>query len=619
MATCPSCGRDPGLNTICPHCGADLKRRANLRTYGLIAVAVAAVGLGVLWFFATRSPIATVKIADIQATSNYAYVQINGVVTRGPNYNPTAQSLTFWVRDDTGEIMVSSFRDVTQELIAADQVPAPGDTVSLQGTLRVREDQPSLTLDSAGALSLEPGTINAPLRDIGSIQLSDALHGVAVHGAVRSINAPFDGLQLITLRDATGAIDLALPIDLAPLIGTPPPLTIGQSIEVVGVVTTYGTSPQLSIRRGRDVRVLPENVEFARPMRLAAVSDSQAGRWVHVQAEIGDVTQFTAGRRITLIDGDARLTVVVWQDVWDQLPAQARVIPGATLAVSGEVNVFRGELELIPEQVIDLAVVKPAAVAPTPTATPTAEPTLAPLSAPTETPAAPIESVTSEATRAPAVTAAPTTPPTRAAAASPTPGSTPAAVVPIGSLTNDHVGQVFAVRAKVVETSSFSAGFKFLLDDGTGRISLTIFDSDYRFVPNRAGLNLGAEVLAQGKVAVFQGVLELQPNAGRDVTILSAGSSANVPVSPINQLTKPGLFVAVEGTITEVRPFSSGTNLTVDDGTGTIRVTLFDNVLAYVPNRSGLATGVKVRVVGKTDFFGRMQVVPALGYDVTIR
>ena len=77
--------------------------------------------------------------------------------------------------------------------------------------------------------------------------------------------------------------------------------------------------------------------------------------------------------------------------------------------------------------------------------------------------------------------------------------------------------------------------------------------------------------------------------------------------------------MAIEGRITDVKPFSSGLNVFVDDGTGNVRVTLFNNVLAYVPNRDGLVAGANVRVVGKTDFFGSMQVVPALGYDVSLK
>ena len=92
-----------------------------------------------------------------------------------------------------------------------------------------------------------------------------------------------------------------------------------------------------------------------------------------------------------------------------------------------------------------------------------------------------------------------------------------------------------------------------------------------------------------------------------------------MPLTTINQLKKPGQFVAIEGRITDVRTFSAGLNVFVDDGTGNVRVTLFNNVLAYVPNRDGLVIGANVRAVGKTDFFGSMQVVPALGYDMTVK
>ena len=91
------------------------------------------------------------------------------------------------------------------------------------------------------------------------------------------------------------------------------------------------------------------------------------------------------------------------------------------------------------------------------------------------------------------------------------------------------------MRGKVVETSSFSAGFKFLIDDGTGRIELTLFESNYKFVPSRSGLNLGAEVSIEAEVAQFNGVLELQPKSGRDVVIVTPGSSTSVPLTTINQ------------------------------------------------------------------------------------
>ena len=107
MSSCPSCGRDPGANDLCPHCGADLKRRLRIRTFGLAAIVIAVLGLIGLGVFATRQPVPAVKIADVQSTYNFAYVQLTGMVSRVPAYNAAAQTLTFWVRDDSGELLVA--------------------------------------------------------------------------------------------------------------------------------------------------------------------------------------------------------------------------------------------------------------------------------------------------------------------------------------------------------------------------------------------------------------------------------------------------------------------------------------------------------------------------------
>ncbi len=699
MSTCPSCGREAGDSATCPHCGADLKRRMKIRTFGIVAIGVAVLGLIVLIFFATRAPVPQVKIDQIGPNSNYAYVQIEGVVSRGPNYNPASQALTFWVRDETGEIMAAAFRDQTQGLITADRVPAPGDQISVQGALRVRDEAPSLTIESADKVQLTRATLDAPVRAIGAITLTDDLHGVTVRGSVRQIREPFDGLRLITLRDATGGIDVAIPTDLEPIVGATPPITVGDSIGVVGTVTRFEDTPQISVRRGADIAPLSEAVALAKFTPLNEVTGALNGQWVRVQGEVATVTPGDKNTRLILSKGNDRLTVLIWPDLWALLP-QFDLQPGAEITVQGPINVFRAEVEVIPEIPADIEVVtRPSTRAmvakPIGSITPDdvkaivltqgtiggSHPftqgtryTLSDASGAivlliwndvvdagqqqTSLTSGALVSVTGQidefngeleivpraredvivlaaqvaakptATVEPTATAAPATAeptavltPTTAPQATTTPEPTeaPANAVPIGALTTDHVGQTFTVRGKVVDTSSFSAGFNFVLDDGTGKVTLTIFNSDYKFVPNRAGLNLNADVQVTAEVAQFKGALELQPKAGRDVQILTPGSSATAPVTPINQLSKPGERVAIEGTITDVKGFSSGTNLFVDDGTGNLRVTLFNNVLAYVPNARQLAPGTKVRVYGKTDFFGRLQLVPQLGYDVTIK
>ncbi len=75
-------------------------------------------------------------------------------VVRSLTYDPESGYLAFWLDDGTGEVRVSAYRQVTHALVEAEKVPAPGDTVEVAGTLRVREDFLALTLDAAQALTL---------------------------------------------------------------------------------------------------------------------------------------------------------------------------------------------------------------------------------------------------------------------------------------------------------------------------------------------------------------------------------------------------------------------------------------------------------------------------------
>ena len=120
-----------------------------IRAMQFIALGLAVLGLSLLWWFATHSPVPTLKIGQAQATMNFAYVRVQGQVMRAPSLDPDSGYLSFWIADDTGELLVSSYRSTTQALMSQGQVPGIGDRVTVEGTLRVRPDSASLTLNSA--------------------------------------------------------------------------------------------------------------------------------------------------------------------------------------------------------------------------------------------------------------------------------------------------------------------------------------------------------------------------------------------------------------------------------------------------------------------------------------
>ena len=721
MSLCPSCGREAGSHVTCPFCGANLKRRMTIALFGLLAIVLAAGGLALLYVASVNATVPAVRIGQIQATMNYAYVRIEGMVRRSPAFNSEAESLSFWVDDGSGQMLVTAFRPTARALIEADRAPSIGDRVVVEGALRVRDETPSLTLSTVDALAITRITDSASLREIGSITPDDALAPVTVRGQVRAVRQPYDGLRLITLRDASGEIDLAVERDAAQVGAPASDFRVGDAIEATGVVTLFKGAPQVTVTRGDHVAVVEQSVVLAELEPIRSLGDDDIGRWVRVQGTIARIAPFSAGVKFTLSDPQGRdVTLLLWHDVFDALPDAADWQIGAEVVAQGPVHSFRGDLEIAPELALDVSILARAvaeepgtlSLAPlgaiTPEdigrtvfisgtiesidrfengvrfrleddtgsirlvlfsnvydqlgngdalregvsvsalgrvrefngalevvppngasvrawvgaqvaqAAPAPNPALVTIT-PRPTPEAPPATPTIVPAAVVTPTVRPTPGPVTPIAATPTLAS--GGAMAIDTIDNTLIGQVVTVRGRVVETRSFSAGFRFIIDDGTGSIGLVLFDGRYREVENQAGLNLGARVVVEAEVVEYNGALELQPTSGEKVVVEQPGSTASIETQAINTLSSAdiGKLATIAGDVLRVEGFSVGVIVFVNDGTGELRVVIFSNVLAYVPDAQSLQAGARARITGVIDEFkGVLELVPALGYDVVV-
>ncbi len=494
MATCPSCGRYVGPTDAgtCSHCGARLTGRIMLHVLKIGALGLAVLGLILLWWFATHSPVPMLKIGQAQATMNFAYVRVEGQVTRAPSYDPDGGYLSFWIADDTGEMLVSSYRATTQVLVDAGHMPFIGDRVTVEGTLRIRQDSTSLTLNSADAIHVQRAQPEP--MDIGQVDATSVLRTVKIRGQVRAVRTPYKGLTLFTLRDVTGEIDVAVP-DTDSTLDVQP----GQSAEATGTVTLYKDTPQVTLARADALRFSADSIPAAAPAHVADLTAERAGQWAAVRGQVVKVSPFSAGVRLTLDDGTGRANVVLWQDIYTVLSPTLQLTEGAQVSVQGEVSLYRGAIEIVPEIPADVVLI---ATAPAP-------PTLVPAPTVAPTPTAPLPT----AILAPTPTALPPTVTPR-----PTPKPTQAiAFVPMGQLTPADKGKLVSVRGKIVEVIKFSSGMKYRLDDGTGKVILLLWQEVFDQVPNRDKLVNGAQVSVTGVVDVYRGEIEVIPKSGTDV------------------------------------------------------------------------------------------------------
>jgi DNA/RNA endonuclease YhcR with UshA esterase domain len=590
--------------------------------YGSLVLAL--LGLAVLLLVARHSQVPAVKIDSLAGTMNWAYVRVEGIVSRRPAYDPQAGSLQFWVWDGSGEIMVSAYRPEAEALLATNRLPAIGDAVAVEGTLRVKEDFQYLVLNVPEHTEVRPPEpASMAIAQVGSAALYSR---VTVEGVVRADRTPYEGLRILTLRDASGEIDVTLPSGAAALGSTWSAVAVGQALQVTGAVDRYQDTPQLSVGRGSDLLVLDEPLAIAPSRRIGELSTADVGRLFSVEGVIARVSTFSGGVKCLLDDGSGTVTLLLWQDLYNALPERDALARGATVRSVGEVSEYGGDLEIVPELPSDLAVLT------------AAEPIV-----------------------------------TRRQ---------------VGQITADDVGRMVVMDGELTSLRSFSAGVRGTLDDGTGTITLLLWQDIYDALKDPAALAIGAQVSVHGEVDEYRGDLEIVPQAPSDVRVVAATGVALITPTPVpsptawptlaptatppdvaappaatapletarplateqptvlptptptptaRPTTRPtpaveartigaitgsdvgSTFTIARAGIAGVSYLSAGVKYTLTDASGSIVLLLWQNVLEEMPNRYDLFPGSQVQVTGKIDEYqGDLEIIPRGAAGVTV-
>jgi DNA/RNA endonuclease YhcR with UshA esterase domain len=551
---CPSCGRFVGPSERCPYCGADVGQRIAVRAFKYGSLVLAVLGLAMLLFVARRSQVPTVDVGSLAGTMNWAYVRIEGVTSRQPAYDPEAQSLGFWVWDGTGEILVTAYRSEIEALVAGNRVPQMGDEVAVEGTLRIKDDFQYLVLNVPEHTEIRAAeAVEMPIAEVGG---AARYQKVRVKGMVRADRIPYEGLRILTVRDGSGEIDVTLPVGAEPWDDAWPNVAVGQVVEAAGTVDLYKDSPQVSVGRGHDLLVLDETMAIAPERRIGELSAGDVGSLYAVQGVISQVSTFSAGTRLMLDDGSGTATVLLWQDVYDSLGERDALVQGATVHAVGEVSEYRGELEIVPELGADVAVVVTA------------------------------ERIVVEQ--------------------------------PVGELGLDDVGQTVSIEGVLQSLRTFSAGVRGNLDDGTGTVTLVLWQEVYDGLASPASVAPGAVLRVEGEVSEYKGKLEVVPQAAADVTLIGTVELPTEELA-IGQLTvdDAGQTAQVTGRIAQVVPFSKGVKYTLDDGTGTITLLLWQDLYDRLDNVASLAEEAQISVRGQIDEYqGELEIVPQVPADI---
>ena len=298
-------------------------------------------------------------------------------------------------------------------------------------------------------------------------------------------------------------------------------------------------------------------------LRLADLTVADAGRLVEVHGVLAAIQSFSAGVKGSLDDGTAAITVVLWQDTYDRLVEPAAIVPGAILSITGKVQEYLGELEIIPLSAADVTVT----------------------------------------------------------------GQQPVALDEreLHQIAAVDVGQRVQVSGQIVGADPFSQGIKYTLDDGTATCTLLLWENVLERIQGGDALRVGASVVVRGEIAEYLGALEIVPPIPYDVEILATaepGPASQLEGRTIGSITseEAGSSLTLEQVgIADIIYFSKGIKLTLVDESGSMVLLLWQNVLEETPERYNLRAGNKIQVSGVIDAYqGELQIVPRRGAEVVV-
>lgn len=290
-------------------------------------------------------------IAAVQPAMNFGYVRIEGVVPAYPTLSAQDKFLSFRVWDASGELRVAAYRAVVERLLAERRIPLPGDRVSVEGTLRIRDDEPSLILNAAEGLTIE--TPPAAMIHLGELNATALGERVQTAGQVRRIRDAGERLRIVSVRDGDATADVVLSLDL-PVAIVAPPLRVGEWISVTGGIGEYRGAKQVLASHVDIVQegTMPTAGHFH---AIGELGDGLLGRWVGVEGVVSDLRPFKQGMRVDVTDASgASIIIVMFDSVWQKLPFSTTLSVDDRIRVEGELAEYRGQIELLPELPVDV-------------------------------------------------------------------------------------------------------------------------------------------------------------------------------------------------------------------------------------------------------------------------
>lgn len=355
---CPSCGKFVGAYARCPYCGTAHTRRMSIRFFRIFSICMAFGGVFLIWLAARGIQAPLIKIEDIQPTNAFAYVRVEGKDTR-TKLHPDG-GISFWIDDGTGTLMVRAYREIGQELRELGRVPAPGDRVTAEGTLQLREDFVQMIVNIPEKITIEPASTDlVAIANLGPPHLGEK---VMVEGKILG-ERKFPKGSKISLSDGTGTIDVVIWDTNRNAFGEKEKLLkAGKKVSIKGQLGQYQNILQISLDFPVDIKELgreiglPETILPPAPAKefqtldIEEVTRDKLNQFVEITGQIAELRKFSKGRKLQIADPTGSVELLIWDSLYDRLPGAGDLIKeGNLLRIKGKVGEYRGQIQVVPK------------------------------------------------------------------------------------------------------------------------------------------------------------------------------------------------------------------------------------------------------------------------------
>ncbi|WP_054839547.1 hypothetical protein [Thermococcus sp. JCM 11816] len=254
------------------------------------------------------------KVSDVTGNymMNYAVVRLSGTISSVPYVSESGGklSLTFTIDDGTGQMDVRVYSPLADEMVEKGVIPFPGDNVTAEVQLRVRETYTYAILQYLGGLEFNNKLYSESPKTVMELTENMSNTYVAVQGVVTEFSNVSSG-YLLTVDTGVAPVTVLIPRVL--LIKNNVSVKVGDTVYAPGIVYLYkGTSPEIVVRSLEQFKVTP--IESA-PLVPLAEAPGYVGMVMSVQGSLTGITYESGRYVLTLTDGTNYLEVLVPREV----------------------------------------------------------------------------------------------------------------------------------------------------------------------------------------------------------------------------------------------------------------------------------------------------------------